>query len=521
MSILSALTQFFRFTGTTSNGSAVNTPALIEPALQPDELSHRALCRLLRGFYRSNGLYEDLRRQAFTWNGQEMPIALKAIRNPLPSVVDFYAAKLLPDPLVITSNDEALIAAIEQIRTWSNWEQNTGLFSHLDALLGEVFIKTVVRRDDAGAARRVYHEIISAEYVTDFETDERGYLTMVRVDIPQVMTDDSGRQVTRTHTEVWSKADQEERVYSNDGDVSDRPIRQLGNPDSIVPFSEIGVDFVPFVRCVFSDIGDKRGIGAIEISVERAMDADVSATNLHGLIFTDLEGAVVLRSEGFDKAGRQLPAPSLAGAVTAGGAGRQADGSVVVGKRQYFELPGGTYLEFPIPDIDYDAALAILKDHDEHLQQLMPALAYTKIAELSGADLSGRAIRFKLTAAIDQAKRARKHALAALRQAHMQAVTIGNRVGIAGFEAFATSFETGGLDHDFEDQEIIPVSDFEVSQTEAQLAQAFQTYRAAGMPMSEALQRIGYSEERAIELTRMAADAAAAQAGEAVPSVPR
>lgn len=523
MSVLSMLTQFFRFTGQSANGSAINLPAIVDQSLVPDELTHRALCRLLRRIYRSNGLYEDLRRQAFTIAGQQISPAMKAIRNPATAVVDFYTAKLLPDSMAIQSDDDALIAAIDQVRAWSNWDQNAGLFSHLDALLGEVFIKTVVRRDAAGTPTRVYHQIISPEYVTDFEEDERGYLTSIRVDVPIETTDDAGMVNKTTHTEIWRKDAQEERIYSNPGDAGDRSIRDLGAAREIIPFSAIGVDFVPFVRCVFSDIGDKRGVGAVEIHLERMMDADVSATNLHGLVFTDLEGAVVLRSEGFDKSGRQLPPPSLAEALSSGSTGRQADGSVVVGKRQFYELPGGTSLEFPVPDIKYDAALDILKDHDSHLEQVMPALAYSRISELSGADLSGRAIRFKLTAAIDQAKRARKHALAALVQANQQAVTIGNRAGLDGFETFGAAFETGGLTHTFADadEEIIAVSDFETSQTEAQLAQAFQTYVAAGLPMVEALQRIGYTEVRAAEIVTLAAEAAAQQAGEQIPAQPR
>jgi hypothetical protein len=170
-------------------------------------------------------------------------------------------------------------------------------------------------------------------------------------------------------------------------------------------------------------------------------------------------------------------------------------------------LPGGAHLEHTVPPIAYDAALNIQQDHDAHLEHLIPALAYSRISEMSGQDLSGRAIRFKLTPAVEQVVQFRGHLLAGLEQADEIALTLGMVNGI--FRGLGT-FEAGDFEHGFAERDVLPAGSYEEAQTEALQAQAFGAWTTAGLPLAEALQRSGYSEQEAIDIVDMAATAAEA-----------
>lgn len=514
MGIATALGRFFGASASSVNGSAVNYRALTAARTTPVELPPAALYHLLRGAYLTNGWYDELRAAGFRVDGNSPQI--KAIRNVVAPVVNFYGAKTFPEPLEIVTENERILEPIRSIWQWSNWRQNRRTFARMLALYGEVYLRCVASRERG----RVHLEIVEPQYVTDFEDDERGYLTMIRLDTPQVEARADGSARHYTHTELWEGVSDDEprgrwRAWDNDGDASARAVRDLGTPAEDEPLSAFGIDWLPFTRTEFSTIGEKRGIGAVQLALEAIVEADLNATNLHATLFQDLEGAWVLKSTGTDVAGRPLPPPVVRAAasttdalgnVTTGN-GRLADGTVHVGKRSFWPLGGGQELESVIPQIDYAAALAILQDHDAHLERLMPALTYTKISELSGGDLSGRAIRYKLTAAIDQVAEARGNALAGLRQAHMQALTLGQIVGAV--DRGIGTYEGGDFAHEFADADILPTSGLEVAEEARTRAQAYQAAAGAGLP--EALNlRLSYGMEGAALDEALALLAAAA-----------
>lgn len=498
MSVLSVFKNIF---GTGVDGSAYSYRAQVNTRLAPVELPQAALYHVLRQFYLSNGVYQELSRQ-HTTIGRATP-QLRAIRNPIAPVVNFWSAKTFPEPLEIVTERQQIIAPIQQVWTWSNWQRNRRLFARYLALFGESYLKVIANAERG----RVYFEVITPEHVTDFEADERDYLTMTRLDVPVVERDRTGTR-RYTHTEAWSKERGDFRIWRTDGDASQRMLDDLGEPTESGTLAELGIDFVPFSRAVFSDIGEPRGIGAVQLALEAIVDADLSATNLHALVYQDADGAWVLKSVGLDANNRPLPPPVVAGNSTSGAPGREDDGSVTVGKRSFWRLGGNQELQSVVPDIDYAAALAILQDHDEHLEKLMPALAYARVSELSGQDLSGRAIRFKLAPALDQAQEVRANALAALAQADEQALTMGAAAGIPLFRGLGT-FEAGDFAHTFRPTEIVETSDFEQAQTHREQAQAFATFSSAGLPLSTTLTRVlEMTDEEAEEIVTLAADEA-------------
>jgi hypothetical protein len=236
------------------------------------------------------------------------------------------------------------------------------------------------------------------------------------------------------------------------------------------------------------------------------IEGDLSATNLHSLIFSDLAGAKVLKSIGNDAAGRPLPPPVVGAASADGSAGRQSDNTVLVGRREFWRLPGNQELQDVIPNIQYAAALAILQDHDQHLERLLPALGYLRISELSGGDLSGKAITYKMRAFVDQVEEARSNVLAALVQADMMALTMGQAAGIPGFDGLG-SFAAGDFEHAYADSPILAISSLDDAEERRARAQAAQALATAGVPLSVILTGpLEMTEAEAEEIVAAAAD---------------
>src|SRR5690242_7925392 len=78
---------------------------------------------LLRAYYQNNGLYSRLARAMVERGLDAAPMA--ALRNPAFRVVEFYVAAIWPGPLStalpIRTDNEAIVAPIEQVWAWSNW----------------------------------------------------------------------------------------------------------------------------------------------------------------------------------------------------------------------------------------------------------------------------------------------------------------------------------------------------------------------------------------------------------------
>jgi hypothetical protein len=447
----------------------------------------------LKTMYLSVGAYDDM-RLGWAATGYSSP-SLKAIRNPVTAVVDVLGSKLYPEPLTVTTprtqgltsqqerqqaeQDDPIKAAIDQVQLWSNWGRAKRKHARWVSLYGEAFIKVVADP----IAGRVYYELIEPQYVTDYSIDVRDFITSIRLDIPQCDVDRNGRRHW-VHTEAWDKDLQSVRIWRTDGmldSVTNRSLDDLGTPVIEMSLSAFGIDFVPICRAPFREIDDGRALGAVQPALEAIIEGDLSATNLHSLVFSDLAGAKVLKSIGNDATGRPFAPPQVAAANADGQNGRQTDNTVLVGKREFWRLPGNQELQDVIPNINYAAALAILQDHDQHLERLLPALGYIRISEMSGGDLSGKAITYKMRAFVDQVEEGRSNVLACLKQADMMALTMGQAAGI--FSDLG-SFEAGDFEHSYQDEPILHISTLDEAEEERTRAQAAQAYAAAGIPMS-------------------------------------
>lgn len=519
MSLLSALSRF-GFAAASSNGTYSPTRAQNAARLAPQELPPRAIYDFLKQAYLGNGLYDGV-RDAWAITGAAPP-NLKAIRNPVQAVVDVLGAKLYPEPLIVTTPrtqgltsqqereqaeaDDPIKAAIDQVHDWSNWGRAKRKHARWVALYGEAFVKVVADP----LAGRVYFELIEPQYVTDYSVDVRDFVTAIRLDIPQCDVTRSGTEHW-THTEAWSKDLQNVRIWRTPGfcdSVAARHLDDLGPPLDEIPLAAFGIDFVPLCRAPFREIDDGRAIGAVLPALEAIIESDLSTTNLHSLVFSDLAGAKVLKSIGNDAAGRPLPPPVVAPASANGTAGRQVDNTVQVGKREFWRLPGNQELQDVIPNINYEAALSINQEHWRFLEVLMPALSYCRLSELTGGDLSGKAITYKMRAFVDQVEEGRSNVLACLTQADMMALTMGQAAGI--FSGLGT-FEAGDFEHAFAEQPILHISSLDEAEEKRARAQAAQALSTAGIPMSLILtDTLDLSEQEATEIVDEAAQEAEA-----------
>lgn len=522
MSLQSVLSRF-GFAGVSTNGTYSPSRAQTTASLRPAELPPRAIYDFLKAAYLSNGLYDGV-RDAWAATGYASP-NLKPIRNPITAVVDCLGGKLYPEPLLVTTPrtqnltsqqereqieaTDPIKAAIDQVHLWSNWPRAKRKHSRWVALYGESF-KKVVADPLAG---RVYFELIEPQYVTDYSIDVRDFITSIRLDIPQCDITQAGTRHW-VHTEAWDKDLQSVRIWRTDGTldaVANRALWDLGQPARETPFSAFGIDFIPICRAPFREIDDGRAIGAVLPALEAIIEADLISTNLHSMIYVDAEGQWVLRSIGTDTAGRPFAPPGVGPAATNGQPGKQSDETVLVGKRAFWRLPGNQELQSVIADINYAAALAIRQDHDTHMERLMPALAYVRISELQGGELSGRAMSYKMRAFVDQVEEGRANVLACLRQADAMALTMGAAAGIPIFQGLG-SFEAGDFEHGFQEQPILAISSLDEAEEKRTIAQAAQALASAGIPMSVILtDTMGLSEQEATEVVDQAAtDAEAA-----------
>lgn len=456
--------------------SSILTPlnGLLRPSVEFTEWSQATPAqqyRELQAYYENNALYDALVRGM-----RELGVsreAMKPLRNPANRVVEFYAAKLwpgpLPEALPLETEHEAIVEPIHRVWTWSNWSAKKQVAARWLSLYGDLFIKVV-------GERRVWFELIEPEFVTEFETDERGYLTFCRIDIPQAPEGDNR---PLTHTEVWEK--ERLRIWRH-AHPADTPLSRLGAPQEERPTTDFGIDFVPIVHVKFRDVGKDRGVGAFTHCIDKIDEANRMATRLHQMMFRFNRPLMVLGSAGVDANGRPLPPPKLGDA--------QSGAATDIGDDTWFRLPGLASLEALVPNLNYESFRKVLEDHMGELEKDMPELAYYRLREMN--QISGVAVRALLSDAIDRVLEARGNAEAGLIRANQMALTIGAHLKLFETEG---SYDSGAFEHAFTARPVIPLSETEEAAAELQQAQTLVVKRELGISARQALRELDYAED--------------------------
>lgn len=460
--------------------------AELAASAQATDLGHHALLDAMRAYYHSNALYDILGASAETER-------LRSIRNPVASFVGFYLDLLWPTRLHVVTDDARMGEALDALRRWSNWQaQREKAAFHL-ALYGEMFLKTAVTADGA----RVFHQAIDPRHVRSLERDERGFLVWLHVAHPITVRDpQTGRAVEAYHAETWEPG-RYRRWHLDRVPAEPDDLERLGAPadtrESGVGPEALPVDFVPVAYARFQETGGARGLPPVLVALEDVDEANRIATRLHALLRA-YRADKQLVGEALDKAGRPLPPPNFEERSDALGRVTKSDaGEVLVGGENVFKLPSGWRLESLIPPLDFGALLEVVAAQAEQVARKLPEIRYYDTQTFAGEE-SGRAIRYRLTPALNRAARVRAQAERALVVADMHALTIGNRVG-AWEIGTEEDWRAGRLEHAFAPEEMIPLS-------RAERADAMKTLTDAGASLGGAARYMGVTEEEADVLAR-------------------
>lgn len=411
----------------------------------------------------------------------------RRLRTVVNRSVEFYASKILPGDkiTVVAANGKAeLKDALNAILKMSNFQGNKPTMLRDFALYGDQF--TRVR----GEGDKVYLEDISPFYVTDFGEDSRGFLTYIRIDIPTL--EDLVTRNPILYTEYWDLETQTYRSWETHLSPS-TPILSFPEPKETIPFSQLGVDFIPIVHTKFKDNGDPRGQSCVYHALDKIGEANRIATRLDDLQFRFNRPLWAESSNMVDKDGRPLPAPPILTGSAGDATTAQAEKEDPLG--DIVRLPGMTSLEPLVPDIKYADALAILNALMTELEQDLPELRYYT---LTTSQLSGVAIRQLLAGAIDRANEARNNFLSSLSRMLEMGLTIGIFKGI--FPATLGSYDNGDFEHSI-------VVDEMFGETVDERAQTLAVLVGAGVPLAFAMKTVGFSQAEIDEAKQEKADA--------------
>ncbi len=454
--------------------------SMLMSGLQGPDAAPIDFYRMLEAYYMNNGLYDSTQQVLFE-NGIWTP-GMKPLRNPAKRTVEFHVTHIWPGSLekalpIVTENPR-IIEPIHQVWRWSNWGVKKQLAARWFALFGDWFCKVATSSDPiTGKVVRVYLQNIKPEMVTDFEVDERGNVTYIRLDIPITATPQglgpnsaTINNMSTYHTEVWDKTGV--KIYVNHRDPS-TPVKQLGPPLTSMPLMAFGIDFVPFVHASFLDVGEKRGVGVFTLALDKIDEANRMATRLHQMIFRYNRPTVAILANGTDPAGRPLPAPKLES--TSAGRTEEHDDDVK-------SFPGNSKMEYLVANLNYQAHLDVINAQMRELEEDLPELSYYRQKEL-GSGISGRAVRLLLSQAVDRTIEARGNIETALVRADMIALTLGVK---AGLFTDIGDYNAGDFEHQFAEREVIAFSAQEQAET-------LSLERAAGVPLSTAVRRRGWT----------------------------
>lgn len=340
----------------------------------------------------------------------------RRLRTVVNRSVEFYAVKTLPGAITpIAPKDPALEKALARILAESHFGNNKPAMLRGFALYGDSFIRA------RGDPTTIYLEDISPFYATDFDEDSLGALTFMRIDIPTL--DDNGSPAL--YTEYWDQAEALYRSWLTNLS-STTPVKDLGDPQEIATFAELGITRIPIVHTKFRDNGDLRGQGCTYHALDKIYEANRIATRLHDLFFRFDKPIWAASANDKDPAGRPLPAPRINTEASGNATASEAAKETVFGDVAY--LPGMSKLEAMIPGINYADGLAILNANMAEIETDLPELRWYSIKDNSG--MSGKAIRDLLGAAVDRATEAKSNFLASLSDLLAIAIGIGRHNGI-------------------------------------------------------------------------------------------
>lgn len=437
--------------------------------------------------------------------------SVENLRNPVHRTVEFYATTMLTGPLndalkieepdsqvegeePNTETPEKLKEAILKVWERSNMDSQKQVAKRYLARDGQLFEKVVLPE----GKDYCYQQFLPAKDVTDFDTDERGNITYIRIDVPDVKVQENGQSRKIWLTEIWRKGENEEPGYAFFGESerrnpdtvpSEKSVRESGKRVELGTDSGYEFDFVPFVVVNAQDTGEKRPDPVYAHGLHLISWVCREATRLSDLMFRFNKAFKVIFGSGNDAQGRPLPPPKPGGVRDLGAMERESRamaaglhtvtmgdsrGSVLSRENEDISiegiavtgLPGTAQMADATPNINYEAARVWINDHMREIYEELPELLYYAIE--SRANQSGAALRTLIAGAISRAEEMQENLIAGLVKSDKMALTVSQLEGHEGFsEAEIGTYEDGGFDHTIEPPEILPLTEEEIQKAEA------------------------------------------------------
>jgi hypothetical protein len=460
---------------------------------QANTATQRDLYDLLRGLYHANGTYTDQAYQRHS--DDEAWASTKELRMLQHAIVEAFVALTMPGslpdalPLEFAEDNprvEALTEAIHQVWTWSNWAQKKQVFVRQQAMLGNAFIYVASRPGpDGQRADRVYYHLPEPEHVTDIDTDERGFLTYYRSDVP---VRERGATDAYVVTEEWWKERDLYRRWQTP--VNAYNADQLGTPELDVSMrGEFGIDFVPVVHAKAIDTGDTYGMAWILPALEKQHELNRKATAFSQQLYRHGKPDMVLQGTGGQTNGVYAPPPPLNR--------NTSTGTVDVAGETFWSVPPGYTIGHLIANINYTAHMDGIDRDIAHLAETdLPILNWYRLTR-SGSDTSGRALQTLLKPAIAQVEEARGNAETALARADAMALTIGQFAELPGFDAATIgTYENGDFEHGYAVRAIVPAGEDEQAEIDLARVQRVKAWTDAGLGIDAAMRLEGFDDEQ-------------------------
>ena len=419
----------------------------------------------------------------------------RLLRSPVARLVEVYVALVWPGTVqdalvpVYLSEDaepkkEALDAAIASVWKVSRLEAMKSLVIRRFAMTGDIFLKVV---GDA-ETKQVYLQVLDPEEVTEVTENDRGQITGLRIDVEVPATDTEQAYV---HTELWSM-EGVKTWAKRKGSVNDKTSTLFG-PDTTETLEDLGtLGLLPIAHAKFRDIGATRGVCAFWSAIAGIDEASMMATSLNALLTRHGKPTWgVLGSGATDSAGRTIPGPSIA---------TNSAGEIDLSGEVMISVPGN--LTCLVPNLPYSQMLEVVNAQVEENIRNMPELSME--AAWKSSNIATATLRMMFAPAISRILEARKNAEAALAQADLVALTMGQMLSLDGFQEsqIGTEFE-----HTFEARDVLPLTETERIEQASAKTKVMIDKVEVGLPLARVLQEEGYSDEEIAEVQGQIADA--------------
>lgn len=389
-----------------------------------------------------------------------------------------------PGPGAASEDNAQLKEAIKKLWEWSNWEDQSEVAARYFAIYGDLFIRVENSED----GERVQLNLLDPRDVTDWDKDARGHFEFLRLDIPvqERMGADEVEELTRT--EIWDKVAETYQVWIHDkgagAKIEDMPVTpetwvfSADPPDSDTQWT--GYDFVPVVHRKLRDVGDPRGSGAFQHALDEIDALAEALTRLNAILFPKV---IWKLTRAFGPGGvaygpHQLEdAPGQDALTRLTRADQQHFAVVETSAGKMISLPSGVDMLAMVPPHDFGSHILALEKAENRLEKTIPELAYGRLREF-GQVPAAKTVELLMMDMVDRLSKARAKFEDTHVRAHKMALTLAQLpygvLRTQPIEGFANlgEYDSGALDHTFEEYDLFPISQAEQAEADVLEAEA-------------------------------------------------